>query len=94
VDVLILCYEIRVGICVTNVNLKSDTNTLFNLLQQYLNIITYDGQEFTKANAIKLGVSVIDIDVTDYPSSLVSDLTKDQKYELFMRGYNKVLSMF
>jgi len=85
---------IKVGICVTNVSLKSDTNTLFSLLQQYLNIITYDGQEFTKTNAIKLGVSVIDIDVTDYPSSLVSDLTKDQKYELFMRGYNKVLSMF
>jgi len=85
---------IKVGICVTNVSLKSDTNTLFCLLQQYLNVITYDGQELLKTESTKLGVTVIDIDVTDYPSSLDTDLTKDQKYDLFMRGYNKVLTMF
>ena len=71
----------------------ASTDTMYGLISQVYKIMNNEGSIVMKDNAALLGTTIIEIEVQDMSFSN-PDLTKDQKYELFMRGYNKVLSMF
>jgi NTE family protein len=71
----------------------ASTDTMFELINQVYKIMNNEGSIVMKDNAALLGTTIIEIEAQDMSYSN-PDLTKDQKYELFMRGYNKVLSMF
>jgi NTE family protein len=81
------------GIFINGITSNTSTVTMFSFIQQVFSIIYNEGSSVMKENALKLGTTIIEIEVQDMSSSN-SDLTKNQKYEFFMRGYNKVLSMF
>ena len=83
----------RFGIYIDSITTNVSTDTMISLTQQVFNIMYNEGSLVMKENALKLGTTIIEIEVQDISPSN-SDLTKDQKYELFMRGYNKVLTMF
>jgi len=71
----------------------ASTDTMYGLIGQVFKILNNEGSIVMKDNAALLGTTIIEIEVQDISHSN-ANLTKDQKYELFMRGYNKVLTMF